>query len=359
MNKKRLILIVAVALLVVLIVGLPALRRAFSGSGDDAGKPVRTEAARKGKALNVNAMVMGYENLEDKVVIVGLLYPDEAVDLAFEISGVITDIYFTEGSHVKKGELLAKVNDLPLRAELKKLEVQLPLMEARVERQARLLESKAVSEESLEAVKTSLATHKADMDMVKARIAQTELKAPFDGMIGLRSVSEGTYASPSVIISRLTKLDPLKLEFSLGEREASLIHNGQKVKFNSEGRDYEATIYAVEPTIERGTLSRRARATVPNPGGRMQPGRAVSTEFSLGDIDNALLIPSIAMVAEMGRDVVYVYRNGVAEQVPVEKGMRTQSSVHILDGLSKGDTLITSGVMQLRPGMEVVIDKIN
>ena len=91
----------------------------------------------------------------------------------------------------------------------------------------------------------------------------------------------------------------------------------------------------------------------------MQPGRAVSTEFSLGDVDNALLIPSIAMVAEMGRDVVYVYRNGIAEQVAVEKGMRTQSSVHIVDGLSKGDTLITTGVMQLRPGMEVVIDKLN
>jgi membrane fusion protein (multidrug efflux system) len=357
MNKKKLVLIGAVALIVVLIVALPALRRAATDGGDN--KPVRTEAPRGGRSLHVNAMVMGYENLEDKVAIVGLLYPDEAVDLAFETQGVITDIYFSEGSYVHKGELLAKVNDAPLRAELKKLEVQLPLMEARVERQARLLERKAVSEESLEAVKTALAAHKADMEVVKSRIAQAELRAPFDGTIGLRNVSEGTYASPTVIVSRLTKLDPLKLEFSLGEREASMIRRGQKVKFKAEGRDYTATIYAVEPTIERGTLSRRARATVPNPGGVMQPGRAVSTEFSLGDVDDALLIPSIAMVAEMGRDVVYVYRGGVAQQVAVEKGMRTQSSVHITGGLSKGDTLITSGVMQLRPGMEVIIDKLN
>jgi membrane fusion protein (multidrug efflux system) len=357
MNRRKLVLIVAVGLLVVLIAVFPMLRRAARGGGEGDSKPVRTETARGGRVLHVNAMVMGYENLEDKVAIVGLLYPDEAVDLAFETQGVITDIYFTEGSHVSKGELLAKVNDAPLRAELKKLEVQLPLMEARVERQARLLESKAVSEESLEAVKTSLAAHKADMEVVKSRIAQAELRAPFDGTIGLRNVSEGTYASPTVIVSRLTKLDPLKLEFSLGEREASMIRRGQKVKFTSEGREYTATIYAVEPTIERGTLSRRARATVPNPGGLMQPGRAVSTEFSLGDVEDALMIPSIAMVAEMGRDVVYVYRGGVAEQVAVSKGMRTQSSVHITGGLTKGDTLITSGVMQLRPGMEVVIDR--
>ncbi len=350
------VLITAITLLVVVIVAFPALRRAAKGGGD--GKPVRVEG-RGSRVLNVNAMVMGYENLEDKVVIVGLLYPDEAVDLSFEISGVITDILFPEGSYVRKGELLARVNDKPLRAELKKLEVQLPLLEARVGRQSQLLESKAVSEESLETVKTELAAHKADIEIVKARLAQTELRAPFDGMIGLRNVSEGTYASPSVVVSRLTKLDPLKLEFFIGEREASLIHTGQKVNFTSEGKKYDATIYAVEPSIERGTLTRRARATVPNPGGVMQPGRAVSTEFSLRDIDNALLIPSIAMVTEMGRDVVYVYRNGVAEQVPVIKGMRTQSSVQVLEGLSKGDTLITSGVMQLRPGMEVMIDKLN
>lgn len=359
-RRKRIILIVSVAFVALLIVAFPALRRAFGGdAGAGAGRPVHVEAGGRGRVLNVNAMVMGYENLEDKVVVVGLLYPDEAVDLSFEISGMITEIYFREGSHVRKGDMLAKVNDKPLRAELKKLEVQLPLMDARVSRQERLLGSKAVSEESLEAVKTERETLLADIEVVKARLAQTELRAPFDGTIGLRSVSEGTYASPTVVVSRLARLDPLKLEFSLGEREASLIKEGQQVSFTFDRQQYTATIYAVEPTIERGTLSRRARATVPNPGGVMQPGRSVSTEFNMRDIDDALLIPSIAMVAEMGRDVVYVYRNGVAEQVEVHKGARTQSSVHILEGLSRGDTLITSGVMQLRPGMEVTIDRLN
>jgi membrane fusion protein (multidrug efflux system) len=359
-RRKRIVLVVSIALIALLIVVFPAIRRAVAG-GDDAGagRPVRTQAGGGNRTLNVNAMVMGYEKIEDKVVIVGLLYPDEAVDLSFEISGMITDIYFREGSHVKKGDLLAKVNDKPLRAELKKLEVQVPLVEARVVRQERLLGSRAVSEESLEAVKTELETLRADMEIVRARLAQTELRAPFDGMIGLRNVSEGTYASPTVVVSRLTKLDPLKLEFSLGEREASLIREGQKVSFISDRKEYTATIYAVEPTIERGTLSRRARATVPNPGGVMQPGRSVSTEFNTRDIENALLIPSIAMVAEMGRDVVYVYDGGVARQVEVIKGMRTQSSVHIIEGLNRGDTLITSGVMQLRPGMAVTIDNLN
>src|SRR5690606_17188006 len=144
----------------------------------------------------------------------GVLLPDEEVDLTFETSGKITDIYFEEGSYVEKGTLLAKVNDEPLLAELKKLEARLPLAEARVYRQRTLLEKDAVSQETYQTVITELETLKADIELTKARIAQTELKAPFNGIIGLRSVSEGAYASPSVVVAKLTKISPLKVEFS-------------------------------------------------------------------------------------------------------------------------------------------------
>ena len=357
-RKKKITLIVVIALFILLIALFPTIKRMFAT--DEGGKPVAAASAPSARrVLNVNAMIMGYENLEDKANIVGILYPDEEVDLAFEISGMITGIYFKEGSYVRKGDLLAKINDKPLQAELKKLEVQLPLAQDRVSRQDKLLKERAVSQESFESVNTELEKLKADIEYTKARIAQTELRAPFDGLIGLRNVSEGAYASPSVIISRLTKIDPLKLQFSLNQNEAGLVEPGQVVEYTMNGETYKATIYAVEPIVERGTFTRSARAIVPNPGGRIQPGRSVSTQFNLRDMKDALLIPSIAMVAEMGQDVVYVYRNGVAVQTPVTKGMRTSSSVQIVEGVQKGDTLITSGVMQLRNGMDVVINRLD
>lgn len=128
---------------------------------------------------------------------------------------------FEEGSFVKKGQLLAKVNDRPLQAQLQRLVSQLKLAEDRVFRQNALLERDAVSKEAYEQVKTELATLNADIDLIESNIAQTELRAPFDGVIGLRQVSVGTYASPTTIVAKLTKISPLKVEFAVPERYAN------------------------------------------------------------------------------------------------------------------------------------------
>jgi membrane fusion protein (multidrug efflux system) len=193
---------------------------------------------------------------------------------------------------------------------------------------------------------------------VKTRIAQTELRAPFDGVIGLRQVSEGAYASPLTVISRLTKITPLKIEFSVNEAQANEIKNGTPLKFtiDNDVNQYRATVYAVESNLDRLTLTLKARALYPNPGGKLKPGRSAKIEIQLKELKNALVIPSLSTVTEMGRDIAYVYKNGKAHQITLRKGMRTSSSVQALDGLSAGDTLLVTGVMQLRDGMSVVID---
>ena len=152
------------------------------------------------KVLNVTAKILKPKLLTDEILTVGKLVPDEEVQLTFETSGKITDIFFTEGTFVEKGTLLAKVNDSQLQAHLSRLEAQVPLAEDRVYRQSALLQRDAVSKEALEIVKTELATLKADIEQVKAQIKMTELRAPFNGIIGLRQVSVGAYASPSTII---------------------------------------------------------------------------------------------------------------------------------------------------------------
>ena len=354
----RIIVIVGIILLIVGMIFYPKIKSAFVGDKEQqpTGQPL---AAQGGQKLSVNAKVLKPETLNDVFRTQGVLLPDEEVNLIFEISGKITQINFKEGSFVNKGQLLAKVNDAPLQAELKKLEAQLPLAQERVYRQRTLLDKDAVSQEAFETVTTDLDKLKADVELVKARIAQTELRAPFSGMIGLRLVSEGTYASPQVVVSKLTKISPLKIEFSVNERQVNEIGDGTKLNFTVDNdlNIYSATIYAIETTLEDNTLTLKARARYNNPGGKLKPGRYAKIEIQLSEITNTLVIPSIASIAEMGQDIAYIYRDGKAKKVVLIKGLRTASSVQVVDGLNIGDTLLTTGVMQLRDGINVSIGK--
>lgn len=351
----RIIVIVGIALLIIGMFLYPKIKKSNQGSENQL--MTRPTSALGSQTLSVNAIVLKPETINDVFRTKGLLLPDEEVDLTFETAGKITQINFNEGSFVNKGQLLAKVNDAPLQAELKKLQAQLPLAQERVFRQRTLLDKDAVSQEAFETVTTDLNKLEADIELVKARIEQTELRAPFSGMIGLRMVSEGAYASPQVMISKLTKISPLKIEFSVNERQAGDVKDGTLVSFTIENdlNTYEANVYANETTLDISTLSLKVRARYANPGGKLKPGRSANVEIQLQEITNTLVIPSISSIAEMGQDIAYTYKNGKAHQVVLTKGLRSASSVQIIEGLSIGDTLLTTGVMQLRDGMNVSI----
>lgn len=320
---------------------------------------VMTTQSRGKKALNINAVVVRPRMLTDEVPIIGSLIPDEEVNLSFETSGKIVEINFEEGTTVQKGQLLAKVNDRPLQAQLQRLVSQLKLAEDRVFRQDALLKRDAVSQEAYEQVKTELATLNADIESVEAQIAQTELRAPFDGIIGLRQVSVGTYASPTTIVAKLTKISPLKLEFSVSERYARDIQVGTNLTFTLEGSldTYHAQVYARESSLDINTHTLTVRALYPNPSGIM-PGRYASITLKRQEYKDALAIPSQAIVPEMGKDKVFLYRSGKAEPVEIVTGIRTDALVQAIKGLAAGDTVIISGTQQLRTGMDVTIDHI-
>lgn len=313
------------------------------------------------RTLRVNAQVIKPHLLTDEILVTGRLVPDEEVNLSFEASGKITDIFFTEGTPVKRGELLAKVNDSQLQAQLKRLEAQVPLAEDRVFRQDALLKRDAVSKEAYEQVKTELATLNADIENIKANIDMTELRAPFDGIIGLRQVSAGAYASPTTVVAKLTKVTPLKVEFSVPERYAREIKKGTNLDFHVEGKlnAYRAQVYATESSLDMETHSLTVRAIYPNRNGELLPGRYTDIRLKQKEIADAIAIPSEAIVPEMGRNKVFVYRNGTAEPTDVAIGIRTDAEVQIVQGLAIGDTILTSGTLQLRKGMPVEIQSIN
>ncbi len=313
------------------------------------------------RTLNVNAQIIKPQLLTDEIFISGSLVPDEEVDLSFETSGKVTDIYFEEGSLVKKGQLLAKVNDRSLQAQLQKLESQLKLAEDRVYRQSALLKKDAVSQEALEQVQTELATLNADIELVKANIALTELRAPFEGVIGLRQISVGTYATPSTQVAKLTRISPLKVEFAVPERYAGDVKKGTNLTFNIEGKlkNYTAQVYALESKIDPATHTLPIRALYANSNGELLPGRYASVQLKRAEIKDAIAVPSQAIIPEMGKDIIYLYKAGKAEPAEITTGIRTAGEVQVVKGLAIGDTIITSGTLQLRMGLPVTLDNID
>ena len=310
------------------------------------------------KILNVNGKLIKPSGLTDEFVTTGLILPDEEVNLSFETSGKITEIRFTEGTAVRKGQILAKVNDLPLQAKLKQLTAQLDLAQNRVYRQEQLLKKDAASQEAYEEAKTKLATLEAEIEGVKISIQLTELHAPFDGVIGLRQVSVGAYATPSTVVAKLTKISPLKIEFSVPERYASQIHKGVNMDFQVEGfqEAFHAQVYAVESAVDKDQHVFTARGLYANNNRKLLPGQYASITLKKAEIGDALVIPSEAIVPEMGVDKVFCYRAGKAIPVEITTGIRTAGEVQVLSGLQVGDTIITSGTLQLRMGLPVTLD---
>jgi membrane fusion protein (multidrug efflux system) len=367
MNRKLRIIITIVLIIVLAgIIFYPKIKPLFAAKSRNSGQVSGRGTAQGPGAgrmqgrqlLNVNGFLIQPAEMSELINSTGTLRPDEEVELSFETSGKIVDINFTEGTRVKEGDLLAKINDRPLQAQLQKLQAQKKLVEEKEFRQRSLLDKDAISQESYDQIVTDLQTIEADINLIKARISETELRAPFDGIIGLRYLSEGSYATPSTKIARLIKMSPIKLEFSIPERYAYEVNIGYPVTFKVDGSNtiYKARVYAVDPKIELNTRSIVLRALYPNKNEELKSGRYAAVTLELSKINNAIAIPTEALVPEMEGELVYVYRNGKASVVRVNTGLRTESLIQIVSGLEFGDTLLTSGILQLRESLPVVLD---
>jgi membrane fusion protein, multidrug efflux system len=338
------------------IIFYPKIRPLF-GSGEPT-NGAYTASGFHQRSLNVEAMVIVPEHLIEYINSSGTLFPDEEVDLSFETSGKIVKINFQEGKHVNRGDLLAKINDRHLQAQLLKLQAQKRLAEDREFRQRSLLSRDAISQESYDQVVTELQSLEADILLLEARIAETELRAPFDGVVGLRYVSEGAYANPNARVARLLKTSPLKVEFSIPERYSGEVGPGFPITFRIDGRQevFSAKVYAIDPMVDINTRTIVARALYPNKNEELNPGRFAAITMELSEMPEAIAIPTEALIPQMDGDRVFVYRSGRASSVNVKTGLRTESRIQIVEGLSFGDTLLTTGVLQLREGLPVTLD---
>ncbi len=310
--------------------------------------------------LPVKGLIINPASLDNRIMTSGSVMPDESVELSSEASGKITSIYFKEGERVKKGDLLLTINDADLQAQLKRLQFQETLLVEREFRQRRLLEKEAVSQEVYDKALADLNSTRAEIMMIEAQIAKTRVKAPFDGVIGLRMVSEGSYITPNMRIASLVKMQPVKIEFSIPERYATDVRPGNNIRFTigNTSNGYEAEVYAIEPIIDQSTRTLRLRAIYSNTNLDVIPGSFATVELILKTYYEALSIPTEALIPMLGKQTVYLYKGGFAEPVEVQTGLRTNDIIQVTSGISAGDTLIITGLLQLRKGMPVVLSEI-
>lgn len=313
------------------------------------------EKATKKQAVTVSTLTLASSPLDQVAYATGTLLANEELDLRSEIAGRITRINFKEGSPVRQGQLLVKLNDADLKATLKRLELQQALAKREQERARTLLDQKLISLEEYDAKRNAFELTEADIEKTRSDIAKTELYAPFNGVVGLRAVSSGSTIAPTTSIARIEQIDPIKIEFSVPEKYAKTMKPGSAVRFHVTGSDkqYDGTVYAIEPRIDPATRTLKVRATAPNHNGALTPGAFAKVEISLAKIADALTVPSAAIVPRIDGQSVFILQNGKAVSRVVTTGIRTDSTVQIVSGIGVGDTIVTTGVMQLRAGMPI------
>ncbi|GAB1488682.1 efflux RND transporter periplasmic adaptor subunit [Opitutaceae bacterium] len=311
-------------------------------------------------------------DLAETLTVVGSLAPNEYAIIRPESAGLVRGIYFEEGQQVKQGDLLMKIDDSELRAQYAQVEARFKLAEANVARSESLSESRTISQSEVDRARSEFAASRAELSLLTLRLAKTEVKAPFDGIVGSRSLSPGDYVTTSTTLTTLNDLSRMKVTFQVPERYIEKVRPGTPFRLNS--RDIQVAepitgeVYFVSSVIERETRSSEVKGMLTNPSARLRPGMFANIEITLEVRQNALTVPEGAILTTTsGTQIIAVKDQGgdkIAEFIPVKLGLRTRGAVEILpvqgqfpDNL----TIVGSGVggIAIFPGIKLLPRPLN
>jgi membrane fusion protein, multidrug efflux system len=315
-----------------------------SKKGDSKGKD------GKNKVTAVNGIVLKAQTFDNILSLSGSIEANEQVEIRSEVSGIVEGIYFKEGSNVSKGQLLFKVNDVELRAQLAQVKTKQGLASENERRAKLLLQKEAISQEEYDVAKADYRLAQAQVQLIQSQIAKTFVRAPFSGKIGLRSISQGTYITPAILVAKLVNISQLKITFSVPEKYVNQVKTNSNLSFTVAGstEKYTAKIYAIEPEVQIATRTLQARALAENKDNELLPGTFANVELPLDIIKDAIVIPSEAIIPIQNGKKVFISNRGKAKEIMVETATRTDASILVLSGLKTGDTLLTTGVMSLK-----------
>ncbi len=313
------------------------------------------QAGTKQPPMPVDIYIVKPTLINEKIEISGSLMANETTEIHPEISGRLVQLNIAEGKFVNKGTLLAKIYDGDLQAQLRKLEVQSDIAKTNEERSSQLLKIQGISKSDYDASVLNTNNIKADIEITRANITKTEIRAPFSGKLGLKNISPGAFVTSSTVVTTISQVNKLKLQFSIPEKYGSEIKNGQVVSFtvNGSSKTFAAAVMATETAIGEDTRSLTVRALVQNNDPALIPGSFANVQVILGNNPNAIMIPNGAVIPQGRKKQVFVFKDSKALPTDITTGIRDSANVEVLTGLFPGDTLITSGLLFLRPGSDV------
>jgi len=308
----------------------------------------------------VEGYVVKIESLASNVEVPGNLIANESTELHPQISERIVQLNVNEGRIVSRGTLIAKLYDADLQATLKKLQVQLEIAKQNEERSGKLLKIQGISQQDYDASLLNINNIRADIEITQATLIKTEIRAPFTGKVGLRNISIGAFVTPTTVIASIQQTDILKLDFSVPEKYTSRVKIGQPVNFTVEGgsKKYTAKIMATESGVTQDTRSLMIRAIVQNHDASLVPGVFAKVVLDFDPDPNAIVIPTQAVIPQARGKKVIVYQAGLARFQDVTTGVRDSSSIQITSGLKAGDTIVTTGLLSVRPDSKIEVTKI-
>jgi membrane fusion protein (multidrug efflux system) len=268
-------------------------------------------------------------------------------------------INLPEGKYVKQGTLLVKLFDDDLQAQLHKANTQLKIIEQQQKRQSELLKVAGISQTDYDQTTLSLASVKNDIEIYNVMIRKTEVVAPFDGTIGLRNISIGAIVTPATVLATIRADKQLKLDFSVPSKYSSEVNVGTRLKFTVQGKEqqYDASVMASERGIEAVTNNLNVRAVVSSKSGLLLPGEFTNINLKLKQNDHALMIPTQAVIPQELTKQVIIANKGKAKFVTVITGIRKEDNVEVVKGLNPGDTLVTTGILFIKPNSKIKLIK--
>jgi len=311
-------------------------------------------------ATRVDAYIVTPKTISETIEVPGTLLAKETTEMHPEVSGRVVSLNISEGKYVAQGTVLAKLYDGDLQAQLRKLEVQMSIAQKTEERQAQLLKIQGISQQDYDLSLLNVNNIKADIEIIRTSIQKTTIRAPYSGKLGLKNISIGAYITPATLLTTITQIDPLKLDFSVPEKYSDRIKVGQKITFKvqNQANQYEARVIATEISVTQTTRSLLVRSIVQNKKAELLPGTFANVQLKFDPNPNALMVPSEAILPQARGKKIITFNGGNAKFVDVTTGVRDSAFVQITDGIRAGDTIVITGLLSVRPGAKIQLSKI-
>lgn len=322
----------------------------------------KIQTAQKGKQPppKVDAIIVSPQKIDQSIEVPGTLTASESTEIHPEVSGRLTMLNVREGSNVGKGSVIAKIYDADLQAQLRKSQAQLNIANQTASRLSQLLHIQGISRQDYDLAVLNANNIRADIEITKTNIARTVVRSPFSGKLGLKEISVGAYVTPQTVIAVIKKTSDLKLDFSVPEKYISEAKNGTTVFFHVEGSDirHAAKIMASESGITENTRNLLIRATVIGNDPSLVPGAFARVTLDFAPDYTGLMVPTQSVIPQARGKKLIVYRGGVAKFIDVTTGVRDSVNIQILSGIKSGDTIVTTGLMSVKPESKIIVKRI-